>query len=235
MKKIFATIALAFGLGCAVNAQESLVPTLDPNAPEMKFETEVLDYGTVKFDGNGIREFKVKNIGKSPLTITAVTAECGCTTTTIDGKQGWPGEPILPGKSGVIKIKYDTKRVGRFEKNITISSNGKFASKKVKIKGEIKAKPGGEEAGPIFLATVRGGGITKKNQVGLWAVDSTGLVRQILRTGDLFNDSIITGITALSTVPGALGASRGFNSDRKVAVRLAVRGNRQSIVVADIP
>ncbi len=95
--------------------------------------------------------------------------------------------------------------------------------------------PGGDEAGPVFLATVRGGGVTKKNQVGLWAVDSTGLLRQILRTGDPLNDSTITGITALSTVPGALGASRGFNSDRKVIVRLAFRGNRQSIVVADIP
>lgn len=116
MKKIFATIALVLGFGLSVNAQESLVPSVDPNAPEMKFETEVLDYGTVKFDGNGIREFKVKNVGKSPLTITNVQGQCGCTTAQIDGKPGWPQEPILPGKTASIKVKYDTKRPGPFEK-----------------------------------------------------------------------------------------------------------------------
>lgn len=137
-------LVLSMSLMGVLNAQESVIPNPDPNAPEMKFESEIIDFGSLEFDANGIREFKFTNTGKSPLTITAVTAECGCTTTTIDGKQGWPAEPILPGKSGVIKIKYDTKRVGRFEKNITISSNGKFASKKVKIKGEIKAKPGEE-------------------------------------------------------------------------------------------
>jgi hypothetical protein len=141
MKKLFSLIVLFFGI--ALNAQEaaSVVPNMDPNAADIKFETEVIDYGTIEYDANGIREFKFTNIGKSPLTITSVTGECGCTATTIDGKPGWPTEPILPGKSGVIKVKYDTKREGRFEKNVTVTSNAKYASKKVRIKGEIKAKP----------------------------------------------------------------------------------------------
>ena len=147
MKHLLYSLFLVAGIALTSNAQDSVIPNPDPNAPDMKFESETIDFGTVEWDANGIREFKFTNVGKSPLTITAVTAECGCTTTTIDGKQGWPAEPILPGKSGVIKIKYDTKRVGRFEKNITITSNAKYASKKVKIKGEIKAKPGGDEAG----------------------------------------------------------------------------------------
>jgi len=141
MKKIFAAVALFFGL--AANAQEggSVVPNIDPNAPEMKFETEVVDYGTVKFDANGVREFKVKNVGKSPLTISNVQGQCGCTATTIDGKPGWPQEPILPGKSASIKVKYDTKRPGPFEKNVTITSNSKEPSKVVKIKGVVEAAP----------------------------------------------------------------------------------------------
>jgi len=147
MKHFLYSLFLVAGLALSISAQESVIPNPDPNAPDMKFESETIDFGSLEWDANGVREFKFTNVGKSPLTITAVTAECGCTTTTIDGKQGWPAEPILPGKSGVIKIKYDTKRVGRFEKNVTITSNGKFASKKVKVKGEIKAKPGGDEAG----------------------------------------------------------------------------------------
>ena len=148
MKKLaLLAIALMFGMSTGLNAQESVIPNPDPNAPDMKFETEVIDFGSVDYDSNGIREFKFTNVGKTPLTITAVTAECGCTATTIDGKQGWPTEPILPGKSGVIKIKYDTKREGRCEKNGTITSNAKFATKKVKIKGEIKAKPATGDGG----------------------------------------------------------------------------------------
>jgi hypothetical protein len=141
MKKIFLFVILSFCFSVRFFAQESVIPSIDPNAPDLKFETELLDYGTIDYDANGLREFKFTNIGKSPLTITSVTGECGCTATTIDGKPGWPQEPILPGKGGVIKVKYDTKREGRFEKNVTVTSNSKFSSKKIRIKGEIKLKP----------------------------------------------------------------------------------------------
>jgi len=143
MKKVLASVALIFSIGFNVNAQEngSVVPSIDPSAAEMKFETEVLDYGNVKFDANGVREFKVKNVGKSPLTISNVQGQCGCTSTTIDGKPGWPQEPILPGKTASIKVKYDTKRPGPFEKNVTITSNSKEPSKLVKIKGVVDASP----------------------------------------------------------------------------------------------
>ncbi|MGZ3899110.1 MAG: DUF1573 domain-containing protein [Bacteroidia bacterium] len=140
MKKFLSLLVVMFGLNLNSSAQ-SVIPNPDPNAPEIKFESEVIDYGTIDYDANGIREFKFTNVGKTPLTITSVTGECGCTATTIDGKPGWPQEPILPGKSGVIKVKYDTKREGRFEKNVTVTSNSKLSTTKVRIKGEIKPKP----------------------------------------------------------------------------------------------
>lgn len=140
MRAMAIIAAISLSTMALYKAQESVVPNLDPNAPEIKFETEVLDYGVIPYDSDGIREFKFKNVGKSPLTITNVQGECGCTATTIDGKPGWPQEPILPGKSGTIKIKYDTKRVGRFEKNITVTSNAKYPVMKLKIKGEVKPK-----------------------------------------------------------------------------------------------
>ncbi len=143
MKKVLAAVALFLTVGFAANAQEggSVVPSIDPNAPVMQFDNEVLDYGTVKFDANGVREFKIKNTGKSPLTVSNVQGQCGCTSTTIDGKPGWPQEPILPGKSATIRVKYDTKRPGPFEKNVTVTSNAKEPSKVVKIKGVVEAAP----------------------------------------------------------------------------------------------
>ncbi|MBS1652320.1 MAG: DUF1573 domain-containing protein [Bacteroidetes bacterium] len=141
MKKILLALLFVIGTLGVIRSQDSATPNPDPNAPDMKFDSEVIDFGTIDWDANGVREFKFTNAGKSPLTITSVQGECGCTSTTIEGKPGWPQEPILPGKGGVIKIKYDTKREGRFEKNITVFSNAKYASKRVRIKGEIKAKP----------------------------------------------------------------------------------------------
>jgi len=136
-KAVFA-LALLFSLRSF--GQETVVPKMDPNAPDSKFETECIDFGTLAYDANGIREFKFTNTGRSPLIITNVVGECGCTSTSLDGKPGWPTEPVLPGKSARIKIKYDTKRVGTFEKSITVSSNARFANKKIKIKGEILSK-----------------------------------------------------------------------------------------------
>ena len=95
----------------------------------------MLDYGTIKYDSDGSREFKFKNTGKEPLIIYSATGSCGCTVPTA------PKDPIKPGETGVIKVHYDTKRVGSFEKTVTVSSNGKTPSKTLKIRGTVEAAP----------------------------------------------------------------------------------------------
>lgn len=119
--------------GATVNTA-TVVPE-NPNAPEIIFEKEVLDYGTIKFDSEGTREFKFTNTGKEPLIIYSATGSCGCTVPTA------PKEPIKPGESAVIKVRYDTKRGGSFEKTVTVSSNAKTPSKTLKIKGVVEPAP----------------------------------------------------------------------------------------------
>ena len=58
------------------------------------------------------------------------------TNLNIHSKQK-PEKPIMPGETGVIKVKYATDRVGRFSKTVTISSNASEANKVVRIKGEV--------------------------------------------------------------------------------------------------
>ncbi len=137
---IACTLLLVLGTG-SLKAQETATPSIDPNAPEITFENETLDYGTIEYDSNGFREFKVKNTGKSPLIIQNVQGQCGCTTTIENGKKGWPEEPIAPGKSAVIRVKYDTKRPGPFDKKVTVTSNAKTPNKVVTIKGTVKPAP----------------------------------------------------------------------------------------------
>lgn len=95
------------------------------------FETEVVDYGEVKQHSNGERFFEFKNTGKLPIVISRVKASCGCTVPTK------PQDPILPGESAQIGVKYDTGRLGSFMKTITITSNASEPTKMVKIKGKI--------------------------------------------------------------------------------------------------
>ncbi|HNQ60937.1 MAG TPA: DUF1573 domain-containing protein [Bacteroidia bacterium] len=105
----------------------------NPNAPEITFENDVHDYGTIKAGADGNCEFKFKNTGKEPLIISAAKGSCGCTVPT------YPKEPIMSTQTGVIKVHYDTKRVGAFTKTVTINSNAKTDTKVLTIKGVVEA------------------------------------------------------------------------------------------------
>jgi len=107
---------------------------------EISFEKDKIDYGVIEYNSDGFKEFIFKNTGKEPLIITNVQGQCGCTTTIENGIPGWPQEPINPNHSGIIKIKYDTKRIGKFEKVITIYSNSIKGNKIIFISGEVKQK-----------------------------------------------------------------------------------------------
>ena len=116
-------------------APTATVAPENPNAPDIVFEKDTVDYGAVEYDADGTREFKFKNVGKEPMIIYSATGSCGCTVPTA------PKEPIKPGETGIIKVHYDTKRPGSFEKTVTVSSNAKVKSQTLRIKGTVKAAP----------------------------------------------------------------------------------------------
>lgn len=96
-----------------------------------------IDYGTVsKETDSGLRTFKFKNTGDAPLVITNVQSTCGC---TVPSK---PKEPIMPGKTGEIEIKYNMNP-GPIRKTVTVESNAiNFEGGRIplKIKGEVIVK-----------------------------------------------------------------------------------------------
>ncbi|MFC5044492.1 DUF1573 domain-containing protein [Aquimarina hainanensis] len=125
MKNIMMILFVAL-LGTTINAQEAKA--------QIKFKTDVIDYGEIEAGSDGIREFEFTNTGSAPLIISRVYSSCGC---TIPEK---PKDPIAPGDNGVIKVKYDTKRVGPIRKTITVYSNAEESTKAIKIKGTVLAK-----------------------------------------------------------------------------------------------
>tara|TARA_R110002049_G_scaffold993_11_gene7294 strand:- start:79968 stop:80384 length:417 start_codon:yes stop_codon:yes gene_type:complete len=98
---------------------------------KIEFKTDTVDYGTIEKGADGVRVFEFTNTGNEPLIISKVTSSCGC---TIPKK---PEDPILPGKTGEIEVKYDTNRVNPIRKTITVISNAETPTVALKIKGLV--------------------------------------------------------------------------------------------------
>ena len=137
MKKILFVAAL-FAFGFQLNAQDSMMAKQEVSVMTKKqgavieVENEVIDYGTIAHNADGKREFIVKNTGNEPLIITKTKGSCGCTVPKA------PKEPIMPGKSAVIEVKYATNRVGAFSKTVTVNSNAvNQPTMTLKIKGKV--------------------------------------------------------------------------------------------------
>ncbi|HKJ49333.1 MAG TPA: DUF1573 domain-containing protein [Christiangramia sp.] len=122
MKKLIAIAIFVFA-GISVAQAQKIA--------KMEFKSETIDYGEIKKGSDGVRVFEFTNTGDAPLVIEDVKSSCGC---TVPKK---PEEPILPGKTGQIEVKYDTKRVGPIRKTVTVYSNAEESVKALKIKGTI--------------------------------------------------------------------------------------------------
>ena len=122
MKKFVLLLFIAM-LAFSVNAQDK--------SAKIEFKATEIDYGEIEKGSNGIRVFQFTNTGDAPLVISKVHSSCGC---TIPKK---PEDPILPGETGEIEVKYDTNRIGPIRKTITVVSNADTSTVALKIKGKI--------------------------------------------------------------------------------------------------
>jgi hypothetical protein len=124
----FLFIILAYAGNCQID--NSLAKS-NPNSPEIYFEKTVHNFGSILKGKDGSIEFVFKNTGKGPLILSNVETSCDCTTLK------WPKEPVMPGKTAVIKVVYDTQKMGVFSKTITVSSNAITNKVELTIQGEV--------------------------------------------------------------------------------------------------
>lgn len=126
--KIFFSLAFLFSLTLVSFAQKEIV-----SGPAISLDKDTHDYGTIKLGADGNCQFTVTNVGTEPLIISNCQGTCGCTVPQCDKA------PIMPGQTSVIKVAYDTKRVGPFSKGVTITSNAvNESSKMINIKGTVE-------------------------------------------------------------------------------------------------
>ncbi len=133
MKRFLLSAIFLFALMFGASAQQTKdqVPTNPESQAEITFEKLEHDYGEVKQNGDGVCEFKYTNTGSVPLVLSKVRSSCGCTVPK------WSKEPLMPGQSASITVKYNTSSVGPINKSITVESNAKTSRVRLLIKGKV--------------------------------------------------------------------------------------------------
>lgn len=103
----------------------------------MVFDSYTYDFGRIEeADGDVSHTFRFRNEGTLPLVIHSVGVSCGCTYPQFSK------EPVLPGKSGEMKITFDpTNRPGKFEKVISVAGNDPRGHIRLTVTGTVIPKP----------------------------------------------------------------------------------------------
>ena len=90
------------------------------------------------------------------------------------------------------------------------------------------------KGGVIFLGTLNANaaaGVTTSNDLGIWAVDSTGALQLIARTGDVVNGKTITGLAFLPAETTVNGQSRSFDQTNGDIVYLATFSDKSTAIL----
>jgi len=123
-------VALVLGTAGCTNTPEEKAKD---KGQEIWFEEYIHDYGQLEQDSDGSWSFVFKNLGEKAFVINRVRSTCGCTV------PDWPREPIEPGASGEITVKYNTATTGTFLKSVIVYSSAANSPVKLQIKGKVVA------------------------------------------------------------------------------------------------
>ena len=99
---------------------------------QIKFESDMHDFGEV-IEGEKVSySFKFTNTGKAPLVITGIASSCGCTV----GE--YTKDTIKPGGQGDVTVSFDSwKRTGFQQKSVTVNSNTNPAFQMLRFKAMV--------------------------------------------------------------------------------------------------
>lgn len=102
--------------------------------PEMTFDNLVHDFGDIA-QGTAVEHiFTFTNTGKSPLVISNARSSCGCTIPE------YTREPIAPGATGELLVKFDGSGRGNVTKTITVATNTERTNETIRIRANVQAK-----------------------------------------------------------------------------------------------
>lgn len=101
------------------------------SAQQLTSSKEVIDCGQVIYRNPISVNYVVKNSGVKPLSISKVLTNCGCAAVE------YPLKVIASGDSGVVKVTFDAKQMGHFNKQIGIYTNDSQPPLMLTLKGVV--------------------------------------------------------------------------------------------------
>ncbi len=111
--------------------------------PVMTFEEAEHDFGTIVQGTPQETIFKFTNTGDAPLIITDAKSSCGCTVPSP------PKEPIAPGATGELLVKFNGSGQNQVTKTITVTANTEKGSEVLRIKAFVNPKDSPALAVPL--------------------------------------------------------------------------------------
>jgi len=101
--------------------------------PELTFDDNNYDFGTVQNGEMLEHEFTFTNTGDAPLKVMKANPSCGCTVPE------WSKDPIQPGEKGSMKVKFDARgRSGKQHKNVRLTTNTKSGNEVLTFSATIE-------------------------------------------------------------------------------------------------
>jgi hypothetical protein len=110
--------------------------------PVMTFERAEHDFGTIEQGAAQETTFKFTNTGNAPLIITDAKSSCGCTVPNP------PKDPIAPGESSELLVKFNGSGQNQVTKTITVTANTAKGSEVLRIKAFVNPA-GAAPLGPV--------------------------------------------------------------------------------------
>ena len=92
-----------------------------------------LDFGTFPMSEVKEGKFLLTNTGKNLLLVYDVITSCGCT------KAEYSKNPVRPGETLELTVRYKADEGGRFNKALTVYSNAAGSPHKLCVKGQVKS------------------------------------------------------------------------------------------------
>lgn len=128
MKRILLSILVSIFIVQFSLAQDDKVFEESVNGPKIVFKESSFDFGDINQGDVVEHVFDFENTGNEPLILSDVKTTCGCTAPS------WPRQPIGPGESGKITVKFNSRgKVGMQNKIITVLSNAVNQRERIKI------------------------------------------------------------------------------------------------------
>lgn len=136
MRKYFLWLLVAsLGLLACENKQNGHQQEVEApdKFPVLKFKEQFYNFGEITEGDTVTHFFEFENTGTAQLLISSANASCGCTVPS------YPEDPIAPGKTGKIKVTFNSKNKSGFQnKSITVYANTLPTENVIMLKGNVK-------------------------------------------------------------------------------------------------